>query len=151
MKSLIKLAFVSLVMSVLVSSSLWALEKVSNTITASDRLIDYGIQKLDGMIAATQKTLTVVTQTLLDVTKYDCLVNIGMGTTLFVFALITLWWTALLFKWKVDEVVYFFLGVLPTVILFVSSITYLLDFWLYICVAHPDTYLIHQALEKVVN
>jgi len=132
------------------------------TPTASDKIVDFAIGKVNAVIDGAAKAMPKVTEYAMKVTSLDCLVHICIGLAC-LFAAIGL--TYILYKTimlairlEEENNEYFIplflisgLGGLFTAGVYVNSFMYLTNFWKWIGIFYPDLYLIHLAVQKVTG
>lgn len=134
-----------------------------------DKITDFAINKLNGLFDAVKTAMPTVTKYTLQATQLGCLADLLYGGALFILDLVSIgvfFWVINWFRKKLKDntiendaeaplaIVNFCLALVTggaSVILFIASLSYLLDFWSWICVAHPDAYLIHLAVQKIVH
>ena len=126
---------------------------------ASSRLTDFAIQKLNSTFDTVSKAMPTVTKYVLDVTSMNCLVNILQGLVMLIISGIMGYTALRLLKYGEEgytdnhgfsTIGGVFLSLVCIVSLFIS-ITGIMDFWSWVGIFHPDLYLIHLTIQKVVH
>lgn len=134
---------------------------------AANKVTDFAISKMNSLIDATSKALPTVTKYAMEVTSLNCLFSILTGVLLLVAAGILAYLSYFGWRrcfsickekgdayWAGHEVPFGALGGIAGIAscgLAISAGTQLFDFWSYVCVVHPDLYLIHLAVQKVLG
>jgi hypothetical protein len=124
--------------------------------SSTDKLTDFAIDKMQHFFDSLNAAMPKITHAVLTVTQYDCAFNILTGLFLLIVSAIGIK-AALYFwgKYQPDEYsAYDFWAIatfIPSSVALVNSFVFLLDFWSWVGMFHPDLYLIHVALSKVTG
>jgi len=130
----------------------------------ADKLTDFAIGKLNAVFDGVSHTLPTVTKYALEVTSMDCLKVIFLGFFWLLLSGVVSVWTIWFFKKMkaanneaqtydkgLPYVAWALFGVIPLMIPVGVSLAYLLDFWAWVGIFHPDLYLVHMAMVKVTG
>lgn len=125
--------------------------------SASDKITDFAISKIDSLVDTIQKTLPTISKYTLEVTKMDCISNLVFLVlpplaTLIFFFLFRMFWSwhkeETCSDWEIPAGAFFILMVISSLI---TVLCILNSFWYFVCISHPDIYLIHLMVQRVLG
>lgn len=123
---------------------------------AANKVTDFAIQKVNGLIDAASKALPTATKYAMEVTSLNCLMKFIPLMILIPLFIISSYITYRFWKWfptQRDESACIPIGVftLFPLGLGIAICAIISDGWNWVCVFRPDLYLIHLAVQKVLG
>lgn len=127
---------------------------------AVNKVTDFAIQKMNSLIDATSKALPTVTKYAMQVVSMGCLIDLIYWVLFPIIGAVSINYFIKYIKlaWIGGEchetfIPYMLVTVLTGVVSLIAVLVTLvgLDLWKFVCVIHPDIYLIHLAVQKVLG
>lgn len=126
---------------------------------AANKVTDFAISRMNSLIDATSKALPTVTKYAMEVVSLDCMM--GLIHLFWTLPLCIIGWCYMIKLWKwciknLDDsggataliILIYTLGILALTIINLVTIS---NGWRWVCIFRPDLYLIHLAIQKVLE
>lgn len=133
-------------------------------VSAADKITDFALSKIQSVLDTTTKLLPTVTKYVMGVTSMNCLFSILSYFSLLIIGFVVIRTARLWLRLDTDSdgnplpwsrndftpgfVVQYGIG---CILLGFFIIAMFSSIWEFVCVVHPDLYLVHKAVEKVVK